>query len=124
MQEAHNLAGKWNQRELAPEHLFLAFLSQEEGVVSAVLRKIGVAIPLLRDEVSKAARGIVPGLAKALVAEHGRDPVYGARPLKRAIRKYVVDPLSTMLLEGTFRDGQHLVADVKDGALCFSVQAS
>jgi ATPases with chaperone activity, ATP-binding subunit len=32
--------------------------------------------------------------AKAFVAGHGYDPVYGARPLKRAIQKYILDPLA------------------------------
>jgi len=58
--------------------------------------------------------------AKALIASHGYDPVYGARPLKRAIQKDVLDPLSMDILEGKFHEGQTIKVDVKDGRLEFS----
>ena len=38
--------------------------------------------------------------AKALIAREGYDPVYGARPLRRAIQKEILDPLSMQILEG------------------------
>jgi ATP-dependent Clp protease ATP-binding subunit ClpB len=57
--------------------------------------------------------------AKALIASHGYDPVYGARPLKRAIQKDILDPLSMDILEGKFREGQTIKVDVKDGKLEF-----
>ena len=50
--------------------------------------------------------------AVALVAERGYDPVYGARPLKRAIQKLVIDPLAQQILAGTFTPGDKIVADV------------
>src|SRR6195256_4038752 len=52
--------------------------------------------------------------AKALIAREGHDPVYGARPLKRAIQKLLLDPLSLDILEGKVREGQTVRADVKD----------
>ena len=52
--------------------------------------------------------------AVARVAERGYDPVYGARPLKRAIQKLVIDPLAQRLLNGEFAAGDHLVVDVAD----------
>ena len=58
--------------------------------------------------------------AKALVASHGYDPVYGARPLKRAIQKYILDPLSMDILEGKFHEGQTIKVDVEDGVLKFT----
>jgi ATP-dependent Clp protease ATP-binding subunit ClpB len=57
--------------------------------------------------------------AKALVASHGYDPVNGARPLKRAIQKYILDPLSMDILEGKIHEGQTIKVDVEDGALKF-----
>jgi ATP-dependent Clp protease ATP-binding subunit ClpB len=60
--------------------------------------------------------------AKALVASHGYDPVYGARPLKRAIQKYILDPLSMDILEGKFREGQTIRVDAKDGGLTFEAR--
>jgi ATP-dependent Clp protease ATP-binding subunit ClpB len=58
--------------------------------------------------------------AKAFVASHGYDPVYGARPLKRAIQKYILDPLSMEILEGKIREGQTIKVDVKNEDLTFS----
>jgi ATP-dependent Clp protease ATP-binding subunit ClpB len=50
--------------------------------------------------------------AVARVAETGYDPVYGARPLKRALQKLVIDPLATHLLAGDFQPGDHIEADL------------
>ncbi len=55
--------------------------------------------------------------AKDFLAQHGWDPVYGARPLKRAIQKYVQDPLSTALLEGKFPEGSTITVDAGKGGL-------
>jgi len=60
--------------------------------------------------------------AKALIAREGYDPVYGARPLKRAIQKEILDPLSLDILEGKFHEGQTIRADAKDGALRFTAR--
>jgi ATP-dependent Clp protease ATP-binding subunit ClpB len=60
--------------------------------------------------------------AKAFVASQGYDPVYGARPLKRAIQKYILDPLSMEILEGKIREGQTIQVEAKDGGLSFSVR--
>jgi ATP-dependent Clp protease ATP-binding subunit ClpB len=57
--------------------------------------------------------------AKALIAREGYDPVYGARPLKRAIQKYLLDPLSLDLLEGKFREGQTIHVSAKASQLVF-----
>ncbi len=51
----------------------------------------------------------------------GYDPVYGARPLKRAVQRYLQDPLAEMLLEGKLPDGSTLVIDEGDGALAMEV---
>ena len=58
--------------------------------------------------------------AKELVAHEGYDPVYGARPLKRAIQKQILDPLSLQILAGKFREGQTIRVDAKDGAMVFT----
>jgi ATP-dependent Clp protease ATP-binding subunit ClpB len=47
-----------------------------------------------------------------LLALTGYDPVYGARPLKRAIRKYIENPLAGELLKGTFKDGAVICVEV------------
>ncbi|MBE5074873.1 ATP-dependent chaperone ClpB [Erythrobacteraceae bacterium E2-1 Yellow Sea] len=51
----------------------------------------------------------------------GYDPVYGARPLKRAVQRYLQDPLAEMLLEGKVPDGSTVKIDEGDGALVMTV---
>jgi ATP-dependent Clp protease ATP-binding subunit ClpB len=54
--------------------------------------------------------------AKAWLAEAGYDPTYGARPLKRVIQRSLQNPLATMLLEGTIREGETVhVSAMGDG---------
>ena len=50
--------------------------------------------------------------AKDLIFVEGYDPVYGARPLKRAIQRMVQDPLAMKILEGKVLHGDHLVVDI------------
>jgi ATP-dependent Clp protease ATP-binding subunit ClpB len=57
--------------------------------------------------------------ARNWLAEKGYDPVYGARPLKRVIQKYVQDPLAEKLLAGTIKDGEHVRIGAKGDALSF-----
>ena len=54
------------------------------------------------------------------LAEAGYDPVYGARPLKRAIQKQIENPLATKLLENTFTEGDTIFVDYADSSLTFS----
>jgi ATP-dependent Clp protease ATP-binding subunit ClpB len=63
---------------------------------------------------------VVTDAARKLLAKRGRDPVYGARPLKRTIQRLVQDPLAMMLLEGKFGEGDTIEVDIKDGELTFS----
>jgi ATP-dependent Clp protease ATP-binding subunit ClpA len=52
--------------------------------------------------------------AKHLLAEQGFDPVYGARPLKRVIQRYLQDTLATQILEGHIREGDHIIVDISE----------
>ena len=58
--------------------------------------------------------------ARRLLATRGWDPVYGARPLKRAIQRLVQDPLAMMLLEGKFSDGDTIRVDANGEQLTFA----
>jgi ATP-dependent Clp protease ATP-binding subunit ClpB len=60
--------------------------------------------------------------AKALLAREGYDPTFGARPLKRAIQKYVGNPLAMEMLQGNFGEGAHIVADVNEGKIVFKTK--
>jgi ATP-dependent Clp protease ATP-binding subunit ClpB len=61
---------------------------------------------------------------KAYLAEKGYDPVYGARPLKRAIQRELQDPLANAVLQGRFGEGSVIQVDVKDDALVFETGKS
>ncbi|WP_432344451.1 ATP-dependent chaperone ClpB [Shinella yambaruensis] len=54
------------------------------------------------------------------LAEKGWDPAYGARPLKRAIQRYVQDPLAEMILAGEVRDGTSVRVSAADGDITFN----
>jgi ATP-dependent Clp protease ATP-binding subunit ClpB len=60
--------------------------------------------------------------AKELLAVEGFDPVYGARPLKRAIQQHLIQPLAMQLLRGELSDGDTVIAEVQDGRLAFRRQ--
>ena len=49
--------------------------------------------------------------AKEFLVETGYDPAFGARPLKRAIQRYIEDPLALEILEGNFSEGDHILVD-------------
>jgi ATP-dependent Clp protease ATP-binding subunit ClpB len=57
--------------------------------------------------------------AKRFVGREGFDPVYGARPLKRAIQRFILDPLSLEILEGRFNQGDLIVAELEKDRLTF-----
>jgi len=59
--------------------------------------------------------------AKNLLVEEGFDPVYGARPLKRAIQRNLENPLAQELLAGNFLPGQIILVDVKGSKLTFGL---
>jgi ATP-dependent Clp protease ATP-binding subunit ClpB len=60
--------------------------------------------------------------ARELVAREGFDPVYGARPLKRALQRDVQNPLAVRILEGDLKEGDTVVVGAKDGKLTFRVK--
>jgi ATP-dependent Clp protease ATP-binding subunit ClpB len=67
-------------------------------------------------------RGVTVALtdaARELLGDMGYDPTYGARPLKRAIQKHLVDRLALGLLQGDFAAGDHVRVDAEAGELRF-----
>jgi ATP-dependent Clp protease ATP-binding subunit ClpB len=55
--------------------------------------------------------------ARAWLGRVGYDPVYGARPLKRAVQRYLQDPLADALLRGEVPDGAQVHVGEADGGL-------
>jgi ATP-dependent Clp protease ATP-binding subunit ClpB len=60
--------------------------------------------------------------ARTWLGRVGYDPVYGARPLKRAVQRYLQDPLADLILRGEVRDGSVVKVDEGEGALRLSVE--
>lgn len=59
--------------------------------------------------------------ARHLLAKEGYDPIYGARPLKRVIQQRLQNPLAMKLLQGEFKEGQHIYVNIdSEGNLTFS----
>jgi ATP-dependent Clp protease ATP-binding subunit ClpB len=86
------------------------------------LKKI-VDIQLERLRARLAERRILLDLtdeAKTHLAKAGYDPVYGARPLKRAIQREIETPLSRLILKGDVKDNSNVRAEVADGSIRFS----
>ncbi len=97
------------------EIIMFSRLSEEE------LGKI-VAIQIRRVARRLEERGLlleVTAPAEKFLAREGYDPVYGARPLKRAIQHQLLDPLSLELLEGRFKEGDTIRVTLREDALVF-----
>ncbi len=59
-----------------------------------------------------------------MVADEGFDPVYGARPLRRAIQTKIEDPLSEQILEGTVSAKHSYVCELENGGVVFKEQST
>ena len=57
--------------------------------------------------------------ARAWLAENGYDPIYGARQLKRAIQRWIENPLAQLILAGKFAPGSQVVAKVENDEIVF-----
>jgi ATP-dependent Clp protease ATP-binding subunit ClpB len=62
--------------------------------------------------------------ARAWLGRVGYDPVYGARPLKRAVQKYLQDPLAEAILKGEVPDGSTVFVEEGEGALSLRVDGA
>ncbi|RVT41920.1 ATP-dependent chaperone ClpB [Sphingobium algorifonticola] len=80
--------------------------------------QVGRVQALLKDR--KVTLDLTDG-ARAWLGRVGYDPVYGARPLKRAVQRYLQDPLADMILRGDVPDGATVRVQDGDGALLLTV---
>jgi ATP-dependent Clp protease ATP-binding subunit ClpB len=67
---------------------------------------------------------VLDDAARDLIGEAGFDPVYGARPLKRAIQQQIENPLAQKLLQGSMAPGDRIGVGVQDGQLVFTKLAA
>jgi ATP-dependent Clp protease ATP-binding subunit ClpB len=95
----------------------VVFHALDEKNIAAIAR---VQLKLLERRVEAMDMSIrVSDAAVAELAKAGFDPVYGARPLKRAIQQQIENPLSKAILEGRFAPKEEIVVDAKNGAFTF-----
>ncbi len=89
------------------------------------IRKIAdIQLNNLRQRLAARELGMqITDAALDLLAEAGFDPVYGARPLKRAIQQQVENPLAQQILGGKFMPNDTILIDVAEGKLTFAAQA-
>ncbi|MES3153698.1 ATP-dependent chaperone ClpB [Sphingomonas faeni] len=115
--------------EIVRSHFRPEFLNRLDEVV--LFHRLGQShmAPIVDIQVSRvdkllADRKIVLDLtdaARAWLGRVGYDPVYGARPLKRAVQRYLQDPLADMILRGEVKDGSTVKIDEGDGKLVLQV---
>jgi ATP-dependent Clp protease ATP-binding subunit ClpB len=81
---------------------------------------VGLQLERVRKRLAKQGLALaVSAEAKEFIGNQGYDPVYGARPLKRAIQQHLLDPLSMDVLEGKFVDGDLIMADLDTNKVVF-----
>jgi len=86
-----------------------------------VKKIIGIQMTYLKDRLSARGIGIeVSDAAKELIATEGFDPTFGARPIKRAIQRFLEDPLSLKILNGDYVEGDTVNVDVRDDQMVFT----
>ncbi|MGI6491188.1 MAG: ATP-dependent chaperone ClpB [Pelotomaculum sp.] len=85
-----------------------------------IVKIVDIQLALLQERLSKLGLQLeVAAEARALLAEEGFDPVYGARPLKRAIQKKLENPLAMHILAGEKEQHESISVQVRDGELVF-----
>jgi ATP-dependent Clp protease ATP-binding subunit ClpB len=103
------------------------FLNRVDDIL--VFRRLGrpeleeiVDIQLRRFRQRLGERGLTLELspaARRFLCDQGFDPEYGARPLKRAVQRYLTDPLARRIIGGEFRSGSKVLAEVAGEELSF-----
>ncbi len=114
------------------EHFRPEFLNRVDEVIvftpldeSQLRQIVGLLVNGVQRRVAEAGLTLeVTEEALGLVAREGYDPVYGARPLRRAIQRHLENPLARRILAGEFTDGTIVTIDVgADGGLTFNGSA-
>src|SRR5665213_2465248 len=117
--------------ELVRGHFRPEFLNRLDEIIlfhRLAAEHMGPIVDIQVDRVRKllADRKIALDLtdgARLWLGRVGYDPVYGARPLKRAVQKYLQDPLAEALLRGEIRDGSTVRISEGEGALELAVES-
>ncbi len=134
-QRIQDMAGEENYEqikaavlEVVGEHFRPEFINRIDDLVvfhplgrEEIRRIVDIQLVSLRKRLGERDIGIeLSAEAMDLLAEAGFDPVYGARPLKRAIQQRLENPLAEAILRGDFAPGEAIAVAVADGELVFS----
>ena len=95
----------------------VVFHGLDEKNIGAIAK---IQLKILEDRLAKMEMALtVTPAALQKIAEAGYDPVYGARPLKRAIQQQIENPLSKLILQGNFGPKETIRIDARNGELVF-----
>jgi ATP-dependent Clp protease ATP-binding subunit ClpC len=87
-----------------------------------LIRIVDLEITKVVDRVkAKEISIVLDETAKALLAEKGYEPDYGARPMRRAVERYLEDPMAEELLRGNIKAGDTVNVSAVDGKMVFHV---
>jgi ATP-dependent Clp protease ATP-binding subunit ClpB len=125
--EEHYDVMKTSVLEVVGRHFRPEFINRLDEIVvfhplgrEQIRRIAGIQIGYLRRRLADREIGLeVSAPALDLLGEAGFDPVYGARPLKRAIRAQLENPLAQEILAGRFHPGDTIAVSALDGRLTF-----
>ena len=133
--------------DIGPNQLYERIKNQVLSILRSSLRpeflnridEIVVFKPLTEEEIERivelefadvqkrlGANGISAKMEQAarhFLAKQGYDPQFGARPLKRVVKRYVTDRLANLILSGKFRRGDNVVVDANSDGLTFAIGA-
>ncbi len=116
--------------EIVGQHFRPEFINRVDEIVvfhplgrEHIRRIVEIQVGYLRKRLAERDIGLaLDDAARDQLGEAGFDPVYGARPLKRAIQQQLENPLAQRILKGEFGPGDVITVSASDGALQFSKQ--
>jgi len=116
--------------EIVRAHFRPEFLNRLDEII--LFHRLGVAhmAPIVDIQVARVGKLLsdrkvtldLTDAARLWLGRVGYDPVYGARPLKRAVQRYLQDPLADLILRGDVKDGATVRVDEGDGRLALAVE--
>ena len=115
--------------ELVRAHFRPEFLNRLDEIILFHRLGQGEMAPIVDIQVDRVRRLladrkvslVLSDAARQWLGRVGYDPVYGARPLKRAVQRYLQDPLADLILRGEVRDGSTVTVEECDGGLAMTV---
>ena len=126
--EANYARMKSSVLEIVGQHFRPEFINRIDDIVvfhplgrEHIRRIVDIQVGTLQKRLADREIGLaLDDAARDLLGEAGYDPVYGARPLKRAIQQQLENPLAQRILQGEFAPGSTIRVAVSEGSLSFS----